>query len=132
MNRFYLFRLETSERRRFMSSGNVMLPKRSCSILTLPMKGKWFDMIDSGLKREEYRGVDYWGIRVFNWIERYENDPQFANLVVSFQRGYRKPSMSFTVTDVSFVTSCRHRRIEWGEPKEPHVKISLGCRAILT
>ena len=132
MNSFYPFRLEASGRRKFMSSGNVMLPKRSCSILTLPTKGKWFDMIDSGVKREEYRSMDYWAVRVLNWIERYEDEPQSANLVVSFQRGYRKPSMSFVVTDVAFVLACRKPRIDWGEPKEQHIKICLGCRAILT
>ena len=132
MNRIYLYALDGGRERRFMSSGNVMLPKRSCSVLTLPMKGKWFDMIDSGVKREEYRGLDYWGSRVFNWFERFENDPLSANLVVSFQRGHQKPSMSFLVTDVSFVWTCRHRRIDWGEPKGPHITISLGCRAILT
>ena len=51
MNRCYLFRLKGTERRRFMSNcKSVMLPKKSCSTLTLPMKGKWFDMIASGEK----------------------------------------------------------------------------------
>lgn len=32
--------------------------------LTLPLKKQWFDMIKSGIKKEEYREIrDYWGVR---------------------------------------------------------------------
>lgn len=32
--------------------------------LTLPLKKKWFDLIKSGIKKEEYREIcDYWGVR---------------------------------------------------------------------
>lgn len=35
--------------------------------LTLPLKKKWFDMIKSGVKKEEYREIKpYWKIRLRN------------------------------------------------------------------
>ena len=38
--------------------------------LVLPMKGKWFNMIYSGEKREEYREFKpYWIKRISNWLE---------------------------------------------------------------
>ncbi|MBO6031875.1 MAG: hypothetical protein J6Q22_10580 [Prevotella sp.] len=37
-------------------------------MLVLPMKKKWFDMILSGKKKEEYREFKpYWNSRVDNW-----------------------------------------------------------------
>ncbi len=39
--------------------------------LTLPLKGEWFDMIKSGIKKEEYREINpYWVIRLFPKSER--------------------------------------------------------------
>lgn len=40
--------------------------------LTLPLKGEWFDMIKSGIKKEEYREINpYWVIRLFPKSERF-------------------------------------------------------------
>ena len=33
----------------------IELKRSSCAILPLVLKGKWFDMIERGEKREEYR-----------------------------------------------------------------------------
>ena len=39
----------------------IELKRSSCAILPLVLKGKWFDMIERGEKREEYRmATDYW------------------------------------------------------------------------
>jgi len=91
--------------------------------LILPIKKKWFDMILSGEKKEEYREIKpYWEKRFkkhFNWnfgedeiFEwHFSNKPQ----KIKFQNGYGK--------DVpSFVAECTIRigtgREEWGAEKE--------------
>lgn len=60
--------------------------------LDLVLKGKWFDMIQSGIKREEYREIkSYWTKRLFN--KEYSQ--------VKFRRGYTKNSLIFQITDIS-------------------------------
>lgn len=42
-------------------------------VLTLPIKKSWFDMIQSGEKREEYREIkDYWAVRLLHFQEALE------------------------------------------------------------
>ena len=48
-------------------------------MLTLPIKKKWFDMIKSGEKKEEYREIKPY------WTKRFENN---LNEVV-LNRNYR-------------------------------------------
>ena len=50
-------------------------------MLTLPIKGKWFDMILSGEKREEYREIKPY------WISRFEN--AFQVVILDSGSGYR-------------------------------------------
>ena len=73
-------------------------------MLVLPIKKKWFDMIRSGEKKEEYREIKpYWTKRLNNELDRMlksiipsnvERDlrkyPQW--LMVKFRNGYRKDS----------------------------------------
>lgn len=41
--------------------------------LVLPIKKKWFDMIASGEKKEEYRDIRFhWCSRIFNWLSPFE------------------------------------------------------------
>lgn len=73
--------------------------------LELVLKGKWFDMIESGEKKEEYREIKrYWWKRIFT--SPYENDdliklPEGGYngrfKYVRFRRGYQKnaPEMIF-------------------------------------
>ena len=69
-------------------------------MLTLPIKNKWFDMIRSGEKKEEYREVKpYYDKRLdskYIWGDRFEvifrngyskNSPSIKCLV-EFQKGY--------------------------------------------
>ena len=107
----------------------MKLQRSRCSILPLVLKGKWFDMIARGEKREEYRAIKpYWikRLKVWKWTEPYEQ-PYW---IVAFSRGYRKPSLFCEVACV------RRRdwafRPEWGEPAEPHFVIELGGRVDLT
>ena len=108
------------------------LPRSRCSILPLVLKGKWYDMIASGEKREEYRARGVWNKRITKWLHRFNQTPEITHLVVAFQRGYRKPSMWFEVECVCSEEVIRTKHPEWGEPAEPHFIIKLGGRVELT
>jgi hypothetical protein len=115
--------------------------KRSeCAILPLVLKGKWYEMIDRGEKREEYRDEkSYWHVRLVRWSDRQD----FGMLlpVVEFRLGYAKraPKMAFAVDGIE----CKNGFIvpyfirgaaaypEWGEPGTPHYVIALGERVEL-
>ena len=110
----------------------MKLQRSRCSILPLVLKGKWFDMIASGEKREEYRDLDVWNKRISKWLHRFNKSPEIQYLVVAFQRGYRKPSMWYEVTCVSSEKVPRVKHPEWGEPDEPHFVIQLGRRVCIS
>lgn len=60
-------------------------------MLTLPIKKKWFDMIKSGEKKEEYREIKpYYDSRFFNEYKRNRN----TCFYVIFRNGYSKNSPS--------------------------------------
>lgn len=104
----------------------IELMRSQCSILPLVLKGKWFDMIASGEKREEYRDSEVWNKRITKWLHRFNQTPEITHLVVAFQRGYHKPSMWFEVEWVCSEKVIRTRHPEWGEPADPHFIIKLG------
>ena len=110
----------------------LKLPRSRCSILPLVLKGKWFDMIASGEKREEYRDWNIWNKRISKWLHRFNQSPGIDHLVVAFQRGYRKPSMWYSVTCVSSERVSHTRHPEWGEPNNAYFIIQLGGRVNLT
>jgi len=66
-------------------------------ILHLTLKKKWFDMILSGEKKEEYREIKpYWG-KIFSahWCkaEKVKCNPPFKDYdIVEFKNGYQKNS----------------------------------------
>lgn len=40
-------------------------------ILNLTLKAKWYDMIEAGIKKEEYREIkDFWKIRLMDWVKK--------------------------------------------------------------
>ena len=114
-----------------------------CSILSLVLKGKWYDMIEHGGKRQEYRDVtDYWRIRFKNWDAKFtaHNTP-----VVEFRRGYahNAPRMAYWTLGIETISGLRPyayvdqssdkpRHPEWGEPSSPHFFIELGGRVNLS
>lgn len=54
-------------------------------MLTLPIKKKWFDMIKSGEKKEEYREIKWY------WTERFKKpllDAKGKPFEVLFRNGY--------------------------------------------
>lgn len=62
-------------------------------ILYLTLKKQWFDLINSGVKTEEYREIkSYWEKRLGN--NNYD--------IVEFRNGYHKdaPKMSFKINEI--------------------------------
>lgn len=90
--------------------------------LHLTLKKKWFDMIASGEKKEEYREVKpYWETRL--WAKKGVCVPKFDR--VMFANGYsaQSPRMSFNVEYIAI----REGRSEWGaEPDKKYFVIKLG------
>lgn len=88
-------------------------------MLTLPIKKKWFDMILSGEKKEEYREIKpYWTTRfennlhmpILNMNYRYPVI-ESANGIVIFQNGYQKNAPRIKC----FVELTQgHGKEEWG------------------
>ena len=113
----------------------VDLDRSKCSILSLVLKGEWFDMIKRGEKREEYReATDYWLKRLWRW------DLSPGTPVVEFRRGYaaNAPRMALWCMGLNtesgmkaFAYSDAARYPEWGEPKSPHFIIRLGGQVSL-
>ena len=118
-----------------MSANEIRFPRHKCAILPLVLKGKWFDLIASGEKREEYRAAtDYWLKRLEKWDRLPGGTP-----VVEFRLGYAKnaPRMAFWCFGQNTVFGMKAyalvvrdtdkpRHPEWGEPDEPHFVIRLG------
>lgn len=112
--------------------------------LHLVLKGKWFDMIDSGVKLEEYREIKgYWVKRLLCWIGRscqffgedYSRTDRLqipsgyykAFDVVEFQHGYSKTArrMKFECLGIEIRTG----NTDWGaEPGKEYFVIKLGKR----
>ncbi len=116
------------------------LKRSECAVLPLVLKGKWFDMIKRGEKREEYRDdTPYWTKRIRLWNERFwklRNAGSEESRIVEFRWGYsgKAPRMAFRVPEIIFTRFCcspRGQRVEWGEPKWPHWVICLGERVKL-
>lgn len=104
------------------------LKRSECSVLPLVLKRRWFEMIQSGKKREEYRAdTDYWWTRIENWSKR-------GPRVVEFRLGYQRnaPRMAFTAGPV-FTPEDKpeFQYPEWGQPDTPHFVITLDERVEL-
>ena len=95
--------------------------------LHLVLKRKWWDMIESGEKKEEYRThSDYWTKRLVDG-EYYGSDgldghKSFEN--VCFHLGYTNTTMTFRIAHIYQGYGVP----EWGGGKERVFIISLGER----
>lgn len=97
------------------------LKRSECVVLPLVLKGKWYDMIASGEKREEYREFKpYWINRLIRFFDKTKDKEH----IVSFSKGYKKADMFFEINNVFRYGKSDHP--EWGEPETPHYVISLG------
>ena len=117
--------------------------------LHLPLKAKWYEMIESGVKTEEYREIKpYWVQR----LTRYGNDELlngrlYADFLssspevlkynieqglmcftdythVKFSFGYTKRTMTFEIESITIGKG----NPEWGAPTEDVFIIKLGKR----
>lgn len=109
------------------------------NLLILPIKKKWFDMVLSGEKPEEYREIKpYWDVRIAKWLDikpTKENIEEIKRLLscgnlswipslkVKFINGYGSSRPSFVADcDVSIGTG----REEWGaEPGKEYYVIHI-------
>lgn len=109
-------------------------------MLTLPIKKKWFDMILSGEKKEEYREIKPYYIarfsRAFGFIncstfvadtEKFMNQLRDicvgGSILVCFRNGYSKNSPSFIAR---CTLSAGMGREEWGaEPRKEYFILTV-------
>ena len=87
--------------------------------LHLNLHRKWFDMIRSGEKKEEYREMsDYWKTRM-------RNVRKHGVKTITFSNGYAKDRDQFVI-DLKYI-SIRTGLKEWGaEPGEVYFVLHLG------
>ena len=112
--------------------------------LHLPLKAKWYEMIESGVKTEEYRILSaHWvqrllefavGARMsrgialeFAYKAEFLRDSTF-NIrkfrVVKFSYGYTKRTMTFEIESITIGKG----KPEWGAPTKDVFIIKLGKR----
>lgn len=92
-------------------------------MLTLPIKKKWFNMIKSGEKKEEYREIkDYWTKRFSNEIG-YHIASSMPHITVKLKNGYSKNAPS-VIVECLF---CRdYGKPEWGaEPNKMYYVLKI-------
>ena len=110
------------------------LRRSECNILPLVLKAKWYRMIESGEKKEEYRDLtQFWHIRLLNFNTRQYCSGKVP--VVEFQLGYGKNAerharvinmVGPTQSSCFSVASERREGGEkWGEPSGWHFIIAL-------
>ena len=100
--------------------------------LHLVLKGKWYDMIDRGEKKEEYREVkQYWMKRLIEDVAEDEEGYTCCHVFyvdydcVCFHRGYTSTTMTFAVESIE----TGQGKPEWGAPTDiPVFIIKLGER----
>lgn len=96
--------------------------------LFLPLKKEWYEMIESGIKTEEYREIKpYWVKRL---VTADINDPtidwskweSYRFRCVKFSYGYTKRTMTFKCKGIRIGKG----RPEWGAPDKEVFIIELG------
>lgn len=108
-------------------------------ILHLPLKAKWYEMIESGVKTEEYREIKpYWENRIrcqANGVCTPQIPCLRARTVarcdmrythVKFSYGYTKRTMTFEIKSITIGKG----KPEWGAPAEDAFIIKLGKRIV--
>lgn len=116
-----------------------MKKKEQSDTLHLFLKGKWYDMIESGEKKEEYRNADYWCSRI---IDQNANEGFLANdngrtfvigrlmpvhKAVCFHRGYTNTTMTFRIEGLNYGKP-NPLWCEPGDAKKDFLIIKLGKR----
>ena len=78
-----------------IAAQNRVLKRSECAVLHLGLKSHWYRMIDSGMKKVEFREAKpYWQRRLDNWRKRMDGG---KTPVLEFQTGYGRfsPRMWF-------------------------------------
>ena len=91
-------------------------------ILYFPLKKEWYEMIESGEKREEYREIsDYWCRRLLKYQDSVCDSIAFRKdfTHVCFRYGYTKRTMLFKLDEITIDFG----KPEWGAPKDKEVFI---------
>jgi hypothetical protein len=105
--------------------------------LHLPIKKKWFDMILSGAKKEEYLEVkDYWMTRIagvkgcgtsYNYTilrdRGFNSDKKVFDTII-FKNGYSKNAPTIEIECKSVVVDMG--KVKWGAPKYRVFVLKLG------
>lgn len=99
-------------------------------MLTLPIKKKWFDMIKSGVKKEEYREIKpYYDSRFYHIKAKPIIDEKEYSIYVEspkyiiFRNGYSKNSPSIKC-EVEITTG--YGKLEWGaEPDKEYYVLKI-------
>lgn len=93
--------------------------------LHLTLKKKWFDMIASGEKKEEYREItDYWIRRLHKFGSAADDDFKDFD-VVRFRNGYAK-NAPVMVVECLGIEVCQGMMIWGAEPDKEYFVIKLG------
>lgn len=92
--------------------------------LHLNLKKKWFDMILSGEKTEEYRDITiYWFSRLFDYVACIPHSKRFDT--ITFSNGYSKNRPQFVIEFKGI--EIREGNPEWGVvPWEKYFVLKLG------
>lgn len=87
----------------------------------LNLKKKWFDMIASGEKKEEYRdNTDYWAKRL---LDKHRDGIEFDT--ITFSNGYSRDRRQMVVEFVGLYFG--EGKAEWGaDPETEYYIIKLG------
>ncbi|MBQ3342480.1 MAG: hypothetical protein IJG84_11330 [Kiritimatiellae bacterium] len=99
------------------------IAKRLCSILHLVLKRKWYDMIASGEKLEEYRTSDKVKGQIDKWYGHALINGKMS--VVVFHDGYRRDRRSMAFLACKPEVRNRSSNPDWGEPHCDHYVIHL-------
>lgn len=97
-------------------------------MLTLPIKRKWFDMILSGEKKEEYRDLTHY------YMTRIDNAPRFITdgkqqFFVQLRAGYRKDSPLMVI---QCWRDTGEGRPEWGaEPGKKYIRLHITWKSVI-
>jgi len=97
-------------------------------VLHLTLKKKWFDLIASGEKKEEYREIKYY------WEARFKYHCNYQDMLheylhdythILFKNGYSKTAPTMLIEFLS--TDIKEGKEEWGAEKgERYFVLELG------
>lgn len=124
-----------------------LYPRPPDMVLRLPMNKKWFDMVFSGEKKEEYRlRKPYWENRLDNLIKKSQKEflalqgkefvPSAFNfthcgmLILEFFNGYQKDAPWFRAACDYYETRNSVQHPEWGESEyagKEHFVFHIGA-----